>query len=313
MCIACAIPKGEKLTEQEFENSWLNNPDGGGYAFINEHGRIIVRKSMDYNKFRDMFNKDIEKYGQHSPFSLHFRIKSAGPVQISNNHPFSVNPRLIMMHNGTLPIQTEGDWSDTRTFAKRVLGVLPINFHKNSGILHMLEVYALKSNSKIVLMDSHGDFTILNTKAGTVKNNIWFSNTSCNYRPAVQTYLPAKTNEKWSNKSNTNYQGSSKKSGNVSTLTHKCRLCERTIYRDFEWAYSVSICKDCDLFLTKIQNRGSTRLNGEDIIKDMVVTHGSVWSTPLSRLSSIYENDADAYAAFFGKNHHGQFVEGWAG
>lgn len=178
MCIACALPKGTKISQKEFENCWKNNPDGGGYAFIKQGGIFVVKKSLDFDQFSSMFEKDHKEHGSYSNFLLHFRIRSVGAINEENCHPFEVNPRVLMMHNGTISkMKPTGDDSDTKKFAE-FLGKLQHNFFKNESINHLIDEY-IGGGNKIVLLENYdGNIVIYNEKAGTWDNDRWFSNTS---------------------------------------------------------------------------------------------------------------------------------------
>ena len=44
MCIAILKPKDKVLDKELLENCSINNPDGCGFAYLNDEGKIIIKK-----------------------------------------------------------------------------------------------------------------------------------------------------------------------------------------------------------------------------------------------------------------------------
>ena len=179
MCIICALPKGTGISEKEFDQCWDSNPDGGGYAFLDENAKFSIVKSMELDELKKAFKKDHSKHGEYSPFLLHFRIGTHGTKDETNVHPFYINENVVMAHNGVLSIPTDSKdgRSDTRTFVEDVLQKLPRNFYRNYGISFLIDKFASGSN-KLAFLNNAGDFMVYNKVAGTTDNNRWFSNSS---------------------------------------------------------------------------------------------------------------------------------------
>jgi len=240
MCVACALPKGTTLTEKEFDNCWENNPDGGGYCYIGEGGILVVKKSLAYDDFKKMYARDYERRKDYSPFLLHFRIKSVGEVSLDNCHPFKINPKLAMIHNGTISkVKPENNQSDTAHFAE-MLGLLPHNFLNNTTIVQMIGDY-IGMNNKLAFLDSAGAFSIFNKVGGVTDKERWFSNNSFGYgKPApseqVNTYMGS------------GYQQKQFPITKYSTPTsmRECAFCLTLVpYKDFNIQLAGGICDVC--------------------------------------------------------------------
>jgi len=171
MCIAIYKPAGKHLTRRTLKNCWDNNNDGGGFMYV-EEGRIIIRKEMD--NFRDFW----KKYQQAAPDSrrvvLHFRISTSGKIDKRNCHPHRVSPRLAFVHNGIINIKEIDGLSDTVTFGKQVLGLLPEGFQYCTAHRYLISVTI--GYSKLIIMNSSNQVTIINETQGSWDDEIWFSN-----------------------------------------------------------------------------------------------------------------------------------------
>lgn len=175
MCIAIANLKGKALSQQQLENCWTNNKDGAGILYI-EKGLMKVYKNItSLAKFIKKYNKVIQK----SNCLLHFRISTAGGVNVKNCHPFQVNNKLGFIHNGVIHgwSQTKGQ-SDTYSYNEKILKALPSNFLDYPAMKHLIQE-DIGSSNKFVFMDKDGKFTIINEEKGHfgLEGN-WYSNDS---------------------------------------------------------------------------------------------------------------------------------------
>jgi len=184
MCIAIYHDQSCPLSPEEFNNSWTNNPDGGGFAYFDESNEIAIKKSMNKGEMYDMYYKAIEKYGETSPFLVHFRIATHGSVNLSNAHPFRVNANTIMIHNGMIPVimDKKQKRSDTRVFVEEYLPRLPKNWYDDEYLFDIVQEYI--GNSKLVFMTNDPKLDsylyIVNEKMGhwSEDGTTWYSNKS---------------------------------------------------------------------------------------------------------------------------------------
>lgn len=136
MCVLI-LCKGRALTKDEFEEAWVRNKDGFGYAYHTDDKKIAFKKGM---MERDDAYKEYNKISHILPHIAHFRLGS--PVVPELTHPFlctedselvleGVTETPLLFHNGvvggwekwlmnvfiTIKRIPEGKWSDTRLIA----------------------------------------------------------------------------------------------------------------------------------------------------------------------------------------------------
>lgn len=270
MCVACVLPKDSKLSEKEFQNCWESNPDGGGYAYLAEGGNIIIKKCLNYETFRKMWVEDFEKRNKHSPFLLHFRIKSVGEISLDNCHPFRVNPKVAMIHNGTFhKVKAQGTKSDTAEFAEW-LGSLPHNF-LNNDVLHILITDFIGQSNKVAFMDNTGKFTLFNEKAGITNDGRWFSNSS------FQSWSKS-TNHGTKYSHSSGYQPPMIGSGkNTTTSWNLCKWCDQFVeYRNYNAQKGRGLCDECVMMVKRaIPRIGMSEYAVINILDKIYIEHAS--------------------------------------
>ena len=177
MCIAIVKPKDKTISKETLQTCFENNPDGAGFAYVKDK-RIIIYKAMDFNKF-------YEEYSSHeneSNMLIHFRIATHGGVNLDNTHPFKLNDRMVLIHNGVISgygEKKEGGLSDTRDFINKVIGNISYKMWK-SPYFRELVGHAI-GGSKLAILDNKGNTIIINKDKGVWDDGVWYSNTS--YKP----------------------------------------------------------------------------------------------------------------------------------
>lgn len=178
MCIAILKPKDKILTKETLETCCKNNPDGMGFAYI-DGGTMYIKKYMKFNDFY----KDYKKVETKSNMLIHFRIATHGKVEIDNCHPFWLNHRMALIHNGIIPGYGEQNVkSDTRDFIDKVIGKISWKLMKNPSYRELIGKAI--GYSKLAILDITGDYWIINEKDGYWNDGVWFSNKS--YEPKKQ-------------------------------------------------------------------------------------------------------------------------------
>lgn len=180
MCIAIHKPAGVKLGRDVYEKCFDSNPDGAGFAWV-ENGQLKMKKGFfDFDKFHEA----LAAVEQHECV-VHFRIASHGNVNEDNCHPWMIEDAhegfsFAVIHNGILQHRSTDEKSDTGFFVDDILGPLlrrdPWFFEHDYGIAVGEKV--IGSNNKIVILRSDGAVFVLNRKAGVEDSSCWFSNTS---------------------------------------------------------------------------------------------------------------------------------------
>ena len=175
MCIIVAIPQGKQVTKQTLKRCWDNNPHGGGFMY-SDGKKVIVEKEMSSFKryCKALMNA---RANFDTSFVLHFRISTHGKINETNCHPFLANKNLGFANNGIIyAAPTSDNFSDTYMFNEAILKHLPTNFLTNNAYVSLIAQY-IGSGSKLAFLNTKGEITIINEKAGVWDNGVWYSNT----------------------------------------------------------------------------------------------------------------------------------------
>ena len=173
MCILISKPKGIRMPSEEVMlNCWTSNPDGAGIAW-SDGRKIFLRKGFmtwdDFLKeYRTLKLDDCNAI-------IHFRIATHGTVKPSNTHPFNVNDRMVAAHNGILPIDAEGDWTDSETFFKRIASPILETYSLNSNVFE-LAVNAVIGTSKLAFLTDSGELKTFGKFI--LENGVMYSNST---------------------------------------------------------------------------------------------------------------------------------------
>lgn len=184
MCIALLLPKNVKLSKETAILCAKANPDGAGFAYV-ENDRINIKKGyFDFEKFWKDFNEVQENNNETK--LVHFRIASAGVKDDFNCHPFRIDEKHAVIHNGTLWgfWQAKAQVSDTFIFTHNILKPM---FERDAGLFktkfgqYLIEE-TISSYSKLVILGADGEAVIFNESEGVwddaINGKIWFSNRS---------------------------------------------------------------------------------------------------------------------------------------
>lgn len=175
MCIAIMKPKDKVLSKEILETCCKANPDGMGFAYI-DGDTMYIKK---YMKFED-FYKDYKEVENKSNMLIHFRIATHGKVEIDNCHPFWLNHRMALVHNGVISGYGDRDTkSDTRDFIDKVIGNISWKLMKNPSYRELIGKCI--GYSKFAILDISCDYWIINEDKGVWDDGVWYSNTS--YKP----------------------------------------------------------------------------------------------------------------------------------
>ena len=175
MCIAIYQPAGAKISVESLRECWVRNSDGAGFAYV-DGGRVVVEKGfMTLKQFGTAYKAALDKFGEKSPFLVHFRIRTHGNKDADNTHPFNIKGG-VLIHNGTISGTGAGGGiskSDTALFCEKFGNDL--TFENVEKTKKQLED-ALGWNKLVMLYDD-GRHQIVNEKEGIWHERVWFSNT----------------------------------------------------------------------------------------------------------------------------------------
>lgn len=201
MCIAI-LNKSSMLEESVFENSFENNPDGGGLAYV-IHGKVKISHNMtSWKTLYDEYSmvRPLTKY----PIMIHFRIGTSGAKDERNLHPFMVTKDMALIHNGVVSYSPiEKDKSDTWHFVQFLKTLKNPHSLLDAESTECNMIAAMTTGSKFCLLYKDGSYNIINEKAGSWNGDTWYSNKSyesCSYAKYYpsewNTWKPTWKNEK---------------------------------------------------------------------------------------------------------------------
>jgi len=177
MCIAILNLSGI-VPDLHIENSFQNNYDGAGMAWI-ESGKIKTYKTMnDLTEFMQTYKK-IRKFNA-LPILLHFRISTHGKTNILNVHPFLIGDKMAMIHNGMIDFPLiNKDLSDTHNFAMMLSRLSEPDQIMNPSSFESRYIQDICGNhSKMVFLSSDGEYQIINENKGHWIGDTWYSNST---------------------------------------------------------------------------------------------------------------------------------------
>ena len=167
------------------ERAAKNNPDGAGYAYVDDFGVVQMVKAASYEEIKEQMSADLDNFYERTSFLIHFRIATHGSVCGANSHPFRLSHGGVMIHNGILSIKgLPKGVSDSKYFANNVLSKLPQNWYRTPHWTDYME-QCIGTHNKIVCLYPDG-FRILNEQGGIWKEGIWYSNLSGHTLPQRQ-------------------------------------------------------------------------------------------------------------------------------
>lgn len=181
MCLLTLAPAGITHSRADLETACYANPDGFGYA-IHTGRHIIRRRSMDCAALIDRYLEDRSR-NLDGPALFHARIATSGKVDNSGCHPFYLpgTSKVVLGHNGILPLDDTGWKSDTRYLVEDILGPDGgVDALRNAKYLDHLERWIGKQNKLVILSADRRlpPYLIVNESAGHWTDGIWWSNYS---------------------------------------------------------------------------------------------------------------------------------------
>jgi glutamine amidotransferase len=182
VCIADRFKPGELARACE------SNPDGFGFAYL-AHDVIEYVNTFDSDEAIREFDKFCKRY-PNGIGVFHARYATHGAVNVDNCHPFQVDSKTVLAHNGILPLTpAEGDKrSDTALLAEQVMPEwMP---WLDSPEISDLERWM--AGNKVAILTTHkrlrDSIYILNESLGHWRDGCWYSNHSYAPRTTVATY-----------------------------------------------------------------------------------------------------------------------------
>lgn len=191
MCIAIYKPAKVVLTKNLLKTCFNNNPHGAGFAFPNKDNRkVIIEKG--FFKFREFWMRYRVVAKLKRPMLIHFRVATSGKIDKDNCHPWRIDLKHALVHNGVLQHRLgleSNECSDTGQFVEYILKP---TFEKNQKVWRldqykwMIE-HSIGGGNKLAILDHKGRIVIFNEEKGEWHNDAWFSNQT--YKNSRKTFL----------------------------------------------------------------------------------------------------------------------------
>lgn len=197
MCIIVTKPAGEEFpTWETLEACWDNNPDGAGYMYNSDDGRVHwVKGFMTWLSFKKALRNLKNRINQNTTVVMHFRIQTHGGVIPECTHPFPMSDNLDdlkklegftelgLAHNGIINGRaTDNGKSDTMDYIQNFL----FDVYQVSGLdnmIHNPHVANIIDNtigySRFCLINGQGEYSLVGD--WIEDNGIYYSNR--NYTP----------------------------------------------------------------------------------------------------------------------------------
>lgn len=180
MCLLVAYRSGAMPDPSALSRATSRNPDGFGWAIV-VGDEIVTYRTLDPSDGVSSFVSARAKYPD-GPALWHARFTTHGASDLTNVHPFPVNgdPRIVVAHNGVLPVDPTGTRSDTHEFA---LSMLRADDLDNASAMYWLSAWA--EGSKLVVLSASPETSerlyFVNESAGKWSDDepgVWYSNAS---------------------------------------------------------------------------------------------------------------------------------------
>jgi predicted glutamine amidotransferase len=183
MCLMIVHRKETTFSDAEIADFYKRNPDGVG-VMVAAKGVLHVHKLVPTSV--EHVTTFYKKYAAAKDCVLHFRMRTAGNVDIDNAHPYEVfgegsHMPLYMAHNGVLSTGNHKDTSKSDTYWYIEDFVKPM-LAKNPELVFsapFLEVMAahIGTGNKFVFMNHEGTLAVVNEKAFVRYKGSLMSNT----------------------------------------------------------------------------------------------------------------------------------------
>ena len=207
MCIIISKNKDNRIpTIDELTNCFENNPDGAGFMYV-KNGKVIIDKGyMTKDAFINRYKKLLKDNNNFKNKSLviHCRIGTGGTNSKKNTHPYPITndinklhstfivDNIGIAHNGIISDynikdgDNKQDINDTQNFIKSYLYDLYIHFRDFYKYDNILKSIKYLTNSKFAILTKNDN--VYNIGDFVLDNNLYFSNTTYNYKSYNYTY-----------------------------------------------------------------------------------------------------------------------------
>lgn len=175
MCLLAVYRPGAQPDSEALLRATVRNPDGFGWAIVVE-SEVMSYRTMDPADAVASFVEHRAAYREGSAL-FHARFTTHGSTTLYNCHPFPVGDsrRVVVAHNGILPVEPSKGRSDTHEFAAEMLRPGDLD---NPAAMYWLARWAEGSKLAVLSADPTTAFDcyIVNEELGTWYGDTWYSN-----------------------------------------------------------------------------------------------------------------------------------------
>jgi hypothetical protein len=147
--------------------------------FVDDTGIVIRKPFYKLKSLKYRYQQDFAKWGNESPFVMHFRIATHGSQSPQNTHPHVVlHGEVAMVHNGILAGDIDYDYQSDKSDTVQFIQTYLIQTSKAWLMSQDTNTYlsqALGMN-RIVFMDNEKRLSIINEPCGKWVEDSWYSN-----------------------------------------------------------------------------------------------------------------------------------------
>lgn len=176
MCLIIYSKEGKATPPGILEHACAQNGDGIGVMHKHSIDKFLGKKMLKRAK---RHIRALVEAGE--PHAIHFRWATHGAVKLINTHPYRTADGLhYVMHNGILSgdctQESSADESDTAVYVRKYMAEGTVPDFIDAQYWTQMGKHIGWSN-KFCVMDSDGNFQLVNESAGFWKEGIWYSNT----------------------------------------------------------------------------------------------------------------------------------------
>jgi hypothetical protein len=177
MCLLIHHTADGDLSRNMIADIYQRNDDGFGATWVEGRKVKVIRTLGGPKDIGAIY----EKHLRGKECVLHFRMRTHGAVDMANCHPYRVNDKLVMAHNGVLDIDASvvPEMSDTWHLVEYHLKPL---LDRDPFLIFQPEFQRMLggfigSSNRLAFMHQSGRVIVINRASGIDVRGMWCSNT----------------------------------------------------------------------------------------------------------------------------------------
>lgn len=181
MCRLIAAPPGTSRMEalEILDRMEFRNKDGFGYSFLKEGNFVTFKWALSFTELLKRGYPLLQHMPHNTWTIIHQRAASCGAIAKENSHPFIIDDKWAICHNGafrehrivSLALSTFIDLkgqTDSEIAANLINCISPREFAMNEEIMQAGVYLCLNKNGSLEVIKNSGDLVIHERKDGTI-------------------------------------------------------------------------------------------------------------------------------------------------